>query len=84
MTVLNVQVCLAWTACPAIMALMASRDRTGCPGLMGKEGKEVKVLHGWLCLYPDPSIIPLQPEAALLILVQSYWDIVPVKGLSAT
>lgn len=79
--VLNVQVCPAWTA---FMALMASRDRMGCLGLMGKEEKEVKNLRGLARFYPPPSIISSKPEAVLLILVQSYWDKVTVKGLSAT
>lgn len=64
------------------MALMASRDRMGCLGLMGKEEKEVKNLRGQACFYPP--IISSKPEAMLLILVQSYQDNVTVKGLSAT
>lgn len=65
------------------MALMASQDRMGCLGLMGKEEKEVKNLRGRVRFYP-PSIISSKPEAGLLILVQSCWDNVTVKGLRAT
>lgn len=78
--VLNVQVCPAKTA---LMAPMASRDWMDCLGLMGKEEKEVKNLCGWVHFYPS-SFISSEPEAVLLILVQSYWDSVTVKGLSAT
>lgn len=56
----------------------------GLPGADGKRGKRGKDFARTAVFLPSPSIISSQPEAALLILVQSYWDNVPVKGLSAT